>query len=318
MWYDAWNGTVEQARIGHATSADGISWTRDPANPLLSFGSLQNWDYPRVDLGSVIYDGNTFHMWYDGGGFFTWKIGYATSQDGSSWTKYASNPLMDWGTAGSWDDRYVALPSVIFDPADSVYKMWYTGGNGDWDGHIGYATALVSYDALFEYDQGSLTVQFSDKSIGIVTAWLWEFGDDSISTDRNPTHIYNEEGTYTVTLAVSGPYGSDSFTQNVTVTVVGLFEIEDIFVPGDYVLRQNYPNPFNPSTTIEFSIPKSEFVTLKIYNLLGQKVATLVSEKLNAGSYNYSWDAGTLSSGVYLYKLNAGKLSQIRKMILLR
>jgi len=83
-------------------------------------------------------------------------------------------------------------------------------------------------------------------------------------------------------------------------------------------LEQNYPNPFNPTTTIEFSVPKTELVTLKIYNLLGQEVATLVSEKLNAGNYNYSWDAGFLANGVYIYKLQAGAFTQVHKMIYLK
>ena len=79
-----------------------------------------------------------------------------------------------------------------------------------------------------------------------------------------------------------------------------------------------YPNPFNPTTNIEFTIPKSEFVTLKIYNLLGQEVATLVSENLKAGSYKYQWDVSNLASGVYIYKIQAGNYQQTRKMIYLK
>jgi hypothetical protein len=89
-------------------------------------------------------------------------------------------------------------------------------------------------------------------------------------------------------------------------------------VPTYYVLRQNYPNPFNPSTTIEFTIPKTGFVTLIIYDILGKKVATLVSETLTAGSYEYQWDASGLASGVYFYRLEAGQFSQTKKLLLLR
>jgi hypothetical protein len=87
---------------------------------------------------------------------------------------------------------------------------------------------------------------------------------------------------------------------------------------ADYILYQNYPNPFNPITTIEFSLPRIEFVTLKIYNILGWEVATLVSKKLAAGNYKYKWDAGSLSSGLYLYKIKAGAFQQTEKMVLLR
>jgi hypothetical protein len=88
-----------------------------------------------------MYDGSTFHMWYSGGSQFTWRIGYATSPDGSTWTKYAGNPVLDWGVAGSWEDTWIGASSVFFDTTYSIFKMWYTGGNGVWDGHIGYATA---------------------------------------------------------------------------------------------------------------------------------------------------------------------------------
>ena len=100
--------------------------------------------------------------------------------------------------------------------------------------------------------------------------------------------------------------------------ITGLFEVSDIVLPGHYVLRQNYPNPFNPSTTIEFSLPKTEFVTLKIYNLLGQEVEELVAKRLTPGNYTYSWNAGLLSSGVYIYRIQAGAFQEVRKMIYLK
>ncbi len=83
-------------------------------------------------------------------------------------------------------------------------------------------------------------------------------------------------------------------------------------------MEQNYPNPFNPSTTIEFSIPKAEFVTLKIYNILGQEVDELVAKRLVAGSYNYSWDASGFASGIYYYKIETGSFTQSRKLILMK
>jgi len=91
--------------------------------------------------------------------------------------------------------------------------------------------------------------------------------------------------------------------------------------PSAFVLCQNYPNPFNPRTTIEFSVPQSEFVVLKIYNLLGQEITTLVSEKLNAGNYKYSWDSSRhdgIASGIYMYQLQAGKYVRKKKMIFLK
>jgi len=83
-----------------------------------------------------------------------------------------------------------------------------------------------------------------------------------------------------------------------------------------YKLEQNYPNPFNPSTTISYQMPKSSKVSLKIYNMLGQEVATLVNAYMEAGAHSVTFNAGKLASGVYLYKLDAGSFSLSRKMIL--
>ncbi len=83
-----------------------------------------------------------------------------------------------------------------------------------------------------------------------------------------------------------------------------------------FTLSQNYPNPFNPSTTISFDLPNSEFVTLKVYDVLGREITTLVNEELYAGQHTKVFNAENLSSGVYFYKLQAGNFSETRKMIL--
>ena len=83
-------------------------------------------------------------------------------------------------------------------------------------------------------------------------------------------------------------------------------------------LCQNYPNPFNPTTIIEFDTPKTSQVILKIFNILGEEVATLVSDRLFAGSYSYEWNASNLASGVYLYRLQAGDYIETRKMVLMK
>jgi len=90
------------------------------------------------------------------------------------------------------------------------------------------------------------------------------------------------------------------------------------FIPTKFSLEQNYPNPFNPSTTIEFTLPTSAFVTLKVYNLLGEEVATLAAEKRSAGIHRINWDAKGLASGVYLYRLEAGDFVQTKKLILMK
>jgi hypothetical protein len=89
-------------------------------------------------------------------------------------------------------------------------------------------------------------------------------------------------------------------------------------VPQAYTLKQNYPNPFNPSTKIEFSIPHDEFVTLKVFDVMGREVTVLVSQNMKAGSYTVDFNASKLSSGVYFYRLEAGRFVTAKKMTLVR
>ncbi len=102
----------------------------------------------------------------------------------------------------------------------------------------------------------------------------------------------------------------------------GTFKYSDIveieLAPASFSLSQNFPNPFNPTTNIEYQFPNREFVSLKVYDVLGNEVATLVNEEKTAGSYSVNFDASKLSSGIYFYKLSAGNFIQTRKMIFLK
>jgi hypothetical protein len=93
---------------------------------------------------------------------------------------------------------------------------------------------------------------------------------------------------------------------------------DDEQIPDQYALYQNYPNPFNPETIIKFALPEAGMVSLKIYNTIGQEITTLINEEMEPGTYYYRYDAGNLSSGVYLYKLNTNGYTQSYKMILMK
>lgn len=95
-------------------------------------------------------------------------------------------------------------------------------------------------------------------------------------------------------------------------------EVEVDLTPMEFVLEQNYPNPFNPSTTISFAIPYDQFVSLKVYNSIGEEVSTLVNEVISAGSYTINFDANHLMSGVYFYTFKAGSFVQTNKMTLMK
>ena len=118
----------------------------------------------------------------------------------------------------------------------------------------------------------------------------------------------------TVTKPVTAPRGNYTFF---TVDPIGITTAGGS-VPGSYRLYQNYPNPFNPVTKIKFDIPKAGFVTLKIYDLTGREVLTVINAKLNTGTFSYDWNASGYASGVYFYKLSSEGFTEIRKMILIK
>ncbi len=125
---------------------------------------------------------------------------------------------------------------------------------------------------------------------------------------------------------ISGPYANsaEKFLSYILTWLSGSTEIKIIdnaTIPEKYLLEQNFPNPFNPATQIKFHLPKEEFVTLSIYNLMGQKIKDLIAEKLPPGIYEKSWDGTSdlgdqLASGIYLLKLKSGSFSSVKKLIL--
>jgi hypothetical protein len=124
------------------------------------------------------------------------------------------------------------------------------------------------------------------------------------------------QGTNTITLSsVSGSVAID-YTQVIAFVPTGVNP--PVQLPEGFSLSQNYPNPFNPSTTIRFSLDKTYNVKLKVYNLLGQKVATLIDSRLNAGPHIVQFDAKELSTGVYFYRLEAGDFILNRRMLLIK
>ena len=136
-------------------------------------------------------------------------------------------------------------------------------------------------------------------------------------------------GRYTVNAGFKNPQRRWDSTQVVLSPPTGIDDQESGTAGATFRLDQNYPNPFNPSSTIDFAIPHSAFVTLKLYSLEGQEVMTLVSRPMHLGKHSVRLDAGSLSSGVYIYRLQArlssssvggqaGDFVQTRKLMLLR
>jgi hypothetical protein len=111
------------------------------------------------------------------------------------------------------------------------------------------------------------------------------------------------------------------FTSTALLLVtIATSDVEENFnsVPEEFALAQNYPNPFNPTTTIKYQIPELSFVTLKIYDVLGDEIATLISEEKSIGSYEVEFNAASLTSGVYFYQLKAGSFVETKKIVLMK
>ena len=187
----------------------------------------------------------------------------------------------------SW--KHIGLPFAI----DTVNGFRYLGNdptNPNWSGDLGTVQQL--YGDLANVDQVRFDI-------------------------LNP-----EQNNITYSVVVDGIEGVDQFSPGVITSVSSKGNYN---IPKQYNLNQNYPNPFNPNTIISYQIPKNSLVTLKIYNILGQEVATLINEEQIAGDHNVSFNAAGLSSGVYFYSLKAGNqpdgkagFMSTKKMLLLK
>ena len=168
---------------------------------------------------------------------------------------------------------------------------------------LNWSTATETNNSGFEVQRKDITSDFA--AIGFVPGYG--------TTTENKTYSFVDgnlaSGNYTYRLKQIDFDGSFSFSDEVNV---------DVKNPAQFELSQNYPNPFNPSTTISFTIPQSSMVSLKVFNVLGQEMKTLVSQNLEAGQHSITFEASDLNSGIYFYKLEAGNFVDVRKMTLLK
>jgi predicted GH43/DUF377 family glycosyl hydrolase len=191
LWYGGIKGGF--VRSGYATSQDGIHWTKHPDNPVLESESVEDWDYPRIQLSTIVYENSIFHGWYGGGQMLEWDIGYMSSTDGIEWEKNENNPVLNKGESGDWDEGFVAFTTVLYDEAASIFRMWYTGGKGlDAYSHkIGYAeTPPVGID---KHEADRLII-YPNPTDGLVNIQLVKPGECIVEiASLNGQLIYSEE-----------------------------------------------------------------------------------------------------------------------------
>jgi hypothetical protein len=169
---------------------------------------------------------------------------------------------------------------------------------------------------------GYETTMFTLITTNGETASLFGHGGNGV---HNSFSFHWAEKNITLVLAINDFSAINTFGALVFEVLCGLDavvavsnETESLEIADKFKLDQNYPNPFNPSTNISFVLPSASVVQLKVYNLLGQEVASLVDGRLNSGNHSVNFDASKLSSGVYIYRLSSGGISYSRKMILVK
>ncbi len=282
----------EQWLSGKWTNSEQWTYTYDGNGHMLT-GLMQVWNgqWENATLSTYTYDANgnmlSFLLQNSANGQWTNSTLHTYTYDANG--KMLTDWLKGW-TNETWMNG--SLYTYTYDPnGNMVNELIQDWLNGLW---TNYRQSTFTYDAHGNELTGNNT--------------LWS-GSSWVPTD------------YNFPLAVSGS------TYNFTGyrIIISWIPVNTTDVPTDgstivkgYSLSQNYPNPFNPSTTISFRLPSKSFVSLKVFDIIGREVATVVSEEMSAGSHSKQWNAVNVLSGIYFYRLQAGAFTETKKLILLK
>ena len=230
-----------------------------------------------------------FHRSTDGGN--TWSPGVRVNQDPINNGKVQYFPAINVDDQGGINVVYYDNRNIISDSMD-VYISRSTNGGDNWSDY-----RINDHRFVPKTVTGSVGSGNQGDNIGIT----------SVGNKLWPVWMDDYTGNYQI------------WTASIDLNTIGITQISDE-VPDGFSLEQNYPNPFNPSTVIRYSLIENSFVKLKVYDVLGNEIASLVNEKQNRGSYNYQFSTVNyqLPSGVYYYTLQAGVSSITKKMLLLK
>jgi len=208
---------------------------------------------------------------------------FAFDNDGNVWIGTLNSGVVRFDGIDQWE-VFNSTNSIL--PGDRIYAI-----EVDKEGHVWIGMMLNN---AARYD-GNTWKLYNRLNSGLPYEWIL-----SIAVDRDNNKWF---GTISGGVAV---YNEEGVT------------LQPPHVAEDYILFQNYPNPFNTTTTIKFSLPGPQHVTIEVYSILGEKISTILSEYRSEGVHLVRWDASEMASGVYLYRLQAGQHSQARAMVLVR
>ncbi len=270
-------------------------------NNIIQYAGTEHWGYYYSHYAIFIGQSNPTisnniikHGGYDG-------IYLANSS-----AEITGNTISDFAWSGiSMSDT--SAPIINYNTISSNYEGIHT---------TGYSNPSVNNNNIIENINYGLNNVDASIMVNAVNNWWGDASGPNDPTDGNPD--YNPNGTGD---KVSDYINYRPWLEQIITSVDN--EGSDVNnLPRKYSLSQNYPNPFNPSTTINYSLPKAGHVTLRVFDILGRKVAELVNSKQNAGNYSVQFsaagEASNLSSGIYLYKLETGNFMSVKKMIVLK
>jgi hypothetical protein len=237
---------------------------------------------------------------------------------------------------------FMDLDRIGFWASDTLHPAWKFYANGRLDPGVDFGwwsreftwnfAAIVEY--IIPVELTSFTANVIDNSVVLKWSTATETNNAGFSVERSNDNTAFSEIAYVDGNGTTTELREYSYTDNTIGTGTYFYRLKQIDFSGTYkysdaveievngpltfVLEQNYPNPFNPSTNIKYSIARTDYVKLAVYNSIGEELDVLVNGIVNAGFYEIEYDATALTSGVYLYKLQAGSFVETKKMVLLR
>ena len=240
----------------------------------------------------------------------------------------STNNGTSWSTSSLENFLGAKVYAVAMNPNGSSDTNLFAGTYG---GGIFLSTNNGTYwlpvdSALTETYVTALTINGTNIFAGTWNGVFLSTNNGKSWNDANSTSFVNTNTglkPFINTLAISGAFlfagtdGAGVWRRPLSEMITAVKDNENQ-IPAQFRLDQNYPNPFNPSTTINYSLPKTGHVTLKVYDVLGKEVATLVNEEESSGNYHIQFNANKLASGVYFYRLSAGNSVTTKKLVLMK